>query len=169
MTIKKLSRITSNINKVRIPFSFLMKKCRLISSALLVVVVIGIIFIGTRNLKPLKKVCAGDVCIQTEVVATDKARRRGLMFRKNMPEDKGMLFVFEKEAWLRFWMKNVRFPLDIIWIDRNKKIVEIYEYALPCKDVCKTITPQATALYVLEVNAGFTKQHGIKISDSLNF
>jgi uncharacterized membrane protein (UPF0127 family) len=63
----------------------------------------------------------------------------------------------------------MRFPLDIIWIDRNKKIVEIYEYALPCKDVCKTITPQAAALYVLEVNAGFAKKQGIKIGDRLTF
>jgi hypothetical protein len=86
-----------------------------------------------------------------------------------MPQDRGMFFIFEQEALLSFWMKNTRFPLDIIWIGQNKKIVDIYEYALPCKDVCKTITPGANAQFVLEVNAGFAKRHGINIGDSLNF
>ena len=146
-----------------------MKKSRLIYLSLFFILVLGIIFITVSNIKPLKKVCARDFCIQTEVVATDKARQRGLMFRKSMPQDRGMFFIFEQEALLSFWMKNTRFPLDIIWIDQNKNIVDIYEYALPCKDVCKTITPQAHAQFVLEVNAGFAKRHGINIGDSLNF
>lgn len=146
-----------------------MQKSRLIYLGIAVVLFLGIILITASNIKQLKKVCVGELCIQAEVVQTDKARQKGLMFRKSMPQDRGMLFIFEKEALLSFWMKNTRFPLDIIWIDRNKKIVDIYEYALPCKDVCKTITAQVNAQFVLEVNAGFTKSHGIKIGDSLVF
>jgi hypothetical protein len=151
------------------PAVALMKKSRLIYLGLFAILVLGIVFIVASSLKPFKKVCIKDFCIQAEVVATDKARQRGLMFRKSMPEDRGMLFVFEKEALYSFWMKNTRFPLDIVWIDHNKKIVDIYEFALPCKDVCKTITPQKEAQFVLEVNAGFTKRHGIQIGDGLTF
>jgi uncharacterized membrane protein (UPF0127 family) len=145
-----------------------MKKFQLRYFGLFIGLVLGIIFVF-NTIKPLKKVCIRDVCIRAELAATGKIRQRGLMFRKSMPENRGMLFIFEKEALFGFWMKNMRFPLDIIWIGRNKKIVEIYEYALPCKDVCKTITPQAAALYVLEVNAGFAKKQGIKIGDRLTF
>ena len=146
-----------------------MKKFRLPHIGLFIILVLGTVFILSRSIKPLKKVCTKDICISAELATTDKARQKGLMFRKSMPQDRGMLFVFDKEAVYNFWMKNTRFPLDIIWIDQTKKIVDIYEYALPCKDVCKTIVPQAAALYVLEVNAGFTKRHGINISDSLSF
>ena len=146
-----------------------MKKSRLVYLGFFIVLVLGIVFIIFNSFKPLKKVCIKDVCIRAELATTDKARRRGLMFRKSMAEDKGMLFIFEQEFLAGFWMKNVRFPLDIIWIDSQKKIVDIYEYALPCKDVCKTISPKANALFVLEVNAGFVKKQGIKIGDSLIF
>ncbi len=146
-----------------------MKKTQKIYLGLFIGLAVVIIFIAAGNVKSLKNVCAKDFCIQAEVVRTDKARQKGLMFRKSMPQDQGMLFIFEKEGLLSFWMKNMRFPLDIIWIGWDKKIVDIYEYALPCKDVCKTITPQANAQFVWEVNAGFVKQHGIRIGDSLNF
>ncbi len=146
-----------------------MKKTQKIYLGLFIGLAVVIIFIAAGNAKSLKNVCAKDFCIQAEVVRTDKARQRGLMFRKSMPQDRGMFFVFEKDALLSFWMKNMRFPLDIIWIGRDKKIVDIYEYALPCKDVCKTIIPAANAQFVLEVNAGFTNRLGIKIGDSLNF
>lgn len=146
-----------------------MKKSRLIYLGLFIVLVLGIVFVISNSFKPLKKICIKDLCIRAEVVATEKSRERGLMFRKSMRQDQGMLFVFEKEALYNFWMKNTRFPLDIIWIDSQKRIVDIYEYALPCKDVCKDISPKATALYVLEVNAGLVKKHKIKIGVSLIF
>jgi uncharacterized membrane protein (UPF0127 family) len=146
-----------------------MKKSRFFYLGLIAVLGLGAILIVAGTIKQFKKVCAKNFCIQAELAATDKAREKGLMFRKSMPEDQGILFIFEKEALYNFWMKNTRFPLDIIWIDGNKKIVDIYEYALPCKDVCKTIAPRTKALFVLEVNAGFTKKYGMKIGDSLNF
>lgn len=146
-----------------------MKKSPLFFLGVFAVLSLGAILIVAGSFKRFKEVCISDLCIQAEVAATEKTREKGLMFRKSMPEDKGMLFVFEKEDFHNFWMKNTRFPLDIVWIDSNKKIVDIYEYALPCKDVCKTIAPQAEAHFVLEVNAGFTKKHGIKIGDALSF
>ncbi len=137
--------------------------------ALTFILIAGIIFILGSRIKPLKKLCVNNFCINAEIAANEKARHRGLMFRRSIPQDRGMLFIFKKEALYSFWMKNTRFPLDIIWIDSGKNIVSIYEYALPCKDFCKTITPQANAQFVLEVNAGFVRAHGIKIGDKLDF
>jgi uncharacterized membrane protein (UPF0127 family) len=80
-----------------------------------------------------------------------------------------MLFVYQEEGAHSFWMKNMRFPLDIIWIDRNNRIVDIYEFALPCKDFCKTITPRANAKLVLEVNAGFIAKNRIRVGNKVIF
>lgn len=71
------------------------------------------------------------------------------------------------ETTYSFWMKNIQFPLDIIWIGRNKKIVDIYPGALPCEDICKGITPAAAAKFVLEVNSGFAEKNNIKVGDVL--
>ncbi len=91
------------------------------------------------------------------------------MYRKSLPQDKGMLFVFEKEKIHPFWMKNMRFPLDIIWLDANKKIVDIYQNAQPCKETCDSIIPKSAATFVLEVNAGFVEKNKIKVGDRFEF
>jgi uncharacterized membrane protein (UPF0127 family) len=91
------------------------------------------------------------------------------MFRKNLANNQGMLFVYQDEGRHTFWMKNMRFPLDIIWIDSNKRVVDIYEFALPCKEFCKTISPQSAAKFILEVNAGFVRKHQIKIGNTVSF
>ena len=77
------------------------------------------------------------------------------MFVKEMPENEGMLFIFEKSGIYPFWMKNTLIPLDIIWLDENQNIVFIKKNALPCKeDPCPSINPNKTARYVLEINSG---------------
>lgn len=117
----------------------------------------------------IKKVCLRDVCVQAEIADTDVKRQQGLMFREGLPEDAGMLFIFEEEARYSFWMKNMRFPLDIIWIDKNKRIVDIKTDVPACNETCESLTPCDKTLYVLEVNAGFTKKNEIKIGDRVSF
>ncbi|MFH1888728.1 MAG: DUF192 domain-containing protein [Candidatus Omnitrophota bacterium] len=104
-----------------------------------------------------------------EVADSVDKRQKGLMFRKSLAVNQGMIFVYEEEGRHGFWMKNMRFPLDIIWIDRNHIIAGIYESALPCKDICKSIYSQANAKFILEVNAGFIRKHQIKIGDTASF
>jgi uncharacterized membrane protein (UPF0127 family) len=91
------------------------------------------------------------------------------MYRNKLLQNRGMLFVFEEEKIHTFWMKNMRFPLDIIWIDSDKKIVEIYKDAQPCKETCDSIIPKSRAKFVLEVNAGFVEKYKIKAGDKLEF
>ena len=82
------------------------------------------------------------------------------MFVSEMPEDEGMLFIFEESGVYSFWMKNTLIPLDIIWLDEDKNIVFVKHNALPCKtEVCPSINPNASARYVLEINAGLAEKY----------
>jgi uncharacterized membrane protein (UPF0127 family) len=91
------------------------------------------------------------------------------MYRNKLPQNKGMLFVFQEEQIHAFWMKNMRFPLDIIWADADKRIVDIRENALPCQESCPHIVPEFPAKFVLEVNAGFVENNNIQVGDKLEF
>jgi uncharacterized membrane protein (UPF0127 family) len=118
----------------------------------------------------MAKVCMNAVCLKASIADSDSTRSKGLMFRKELPENQAMLFIFDKEGPYGFWMKNTFIPLDIIWVSRDKEIVDIHAGALPCqKDPCRVITPRLPAKYVVEVNAGFTEKHKVKIGDKVRF
>ena len=93
---------------------------------------------------------------------------RGLMFRQHLPWNAGMLFAFNDEDPRTFWMKNTLIPLDMIFVDSDSKIVDIIENVPPCKlDECPTYPSKEPAQHVLEVNAGFVQDKGVKIGDHL--
>ena len=93
---------------------------------------------------------------------------RGLMFRKHLPGNAGMLFAYYDEKPRTFWMKNTLIPLDMIFVDGSSKIIEIKENVPPCaQDECPTYPSKEPAQYVLEVNAGFVQENGIKVGDRL--
>ena len=105
-------------------------------------------------------------------VADDEAERnRGLMFRDQMPADAGMLFVYDAERPLAFWMKNTRIPLDILYFDDQRKLVSARKNTPPCSlgDRCPPYPSAAPALYVLELNAGTAARLGVKDGDELVF
>lgn len=95
--------------------------------------------------------------IQAEVADTTQKRALGLMFRDSLPPNRGMLFTFfDSQEW-SFWMKNTRIPLDIIWMDKTKKIVHIEHNVPICTrsdDGCPNYQPNSPAMYVLELAAG---------------
>lgn len=130
-----------------------------------VVVVIILIYLFFNFLEP-KKVCFKDNCFFVEAAKTNTEREKGLMNRKKLDKNKGMLFIFDKEGIFPFWMKNTLIPLDIIWIDADKKVVYINENTQLCQNlICPSIIPSTKAKYVLEINAGLVKELNIKISD----
>jgi len=116
------------------------------------------------------RVCFKRHCFTVEIAKTPQERQLGLMFRKQLSLNRGMLFVFPEEKLYAFWMKNTYLPLDIIWLNKNKEIVFIKEGAKPClAETCALIEPTRSALYVLEINAGLVKETGMKIGDQLEF
>jgi uncharacterized membrane protein (UPF0127 family) len=114
-----------------------------------------------------------DKTYQVEIADDPASQQKGLMNRANLPTDQGMLFVFDKTNYYPFWMKNTLIPLDIIWIDNNKKVVFIKENAQPCSNVvqaiCQSVIPTKLAKYVLELNAGQVKEINLSVGDSIDF
>lgn len=120
--------------------------------------------------KGLKRgqVCFKDKCFDVELAQTQEEKERGLMFREKLDPNKGMLFIYEDEGIRSFWMKNVQFPLDIIWINEKKEVVFISENVQPCeKNLCSRIKTDIKAKYVLEINAGACKKGALKMRDNV--
>ena len=116
----------------------------------------------------------GNANIIVEIVDTDAARTRGLSGRATLGENRGMLFVFDTTTYQSFWMKDMSFPIDIIWLDDNWRVVDITQNILPPSTslgtgnfFLKTYSPRAPARYVLEVNAGFIAAHKITIGEQI--
>ncbi len=93
--------------------------------------------------------------VLAQLADTQEKRALGLMHRKTLPADQGMLFVFDFSDTHGFWMKNCQIPLDIVWLNGRKQIVHMERNLPPCKtDDCPTYTPAQPALYAVELQAG---------------
>ena len=106
-------------------------------------------------------VIVDNVRISVEIADNFETRAKGLMFRDPLPENHGMIFIFENEENYPFWMANMKFNLDIIWMDSKGEVVYIARNVAPCGVPCSAVDPKANAKYVLEVNAGFADRYKI--------
>ncbi len=111
--------------------------------------------------------------VTAEIAATDKEKKKGLSERESLPISEGMFFVYDRMAIYTFWMKDVQFPIDIIWIDEDKKIVYIAQNAQPEPDKndgeLKRYRPSGESQYILEINAGLAAANGLAIGDGVDF
>ncbi len=109
-----------------------------------------------------------EIKIFAETADNETELTKGLSGREKIPEDRGMLFIFPQEGILTFWMKDMKFPLDMIFLDSQFVIVDINENAQPCKTIqnCKIYFSKKPAKYVLEVNAGIVKKNNLKTGDN---
>lgn len=105
--------------------------------------------------------------IDMEIADNDQRRARGLMYRKSMPENAGMLFIHDKPDIQSFWMKNTYIPLDMVFVDAEKTIVTIRANAQPLREWSYTSTKPA--LYVVEVNGGYCAKNNIAVGDKIEF
>ena len=105
--------------------------------------------------------------VAVEVASTGPQRELGLMYRKHLDDNAGMIFVFPNEAPRNFWMHNTPIPLDMIFADANGVITGIVANAEPFSD--KLLGVEGNSEYVLEVNGGFCAKNGIKPGDRLDF
>ncbi len=119
--------------------------------------------------KPVMIVISG-VTLNVELAETAADQQRGLSGRDSMPLDHGMLFIFDYESNWSFWMYGMKFPLDIIWFDSGRRAVFIQQDLQPCAPAeCPIHTPPITAMYVLEVNAGFVITRHLALGDTFAF
>jgi len=131
----------------------------------------GLLFCQTvRQDKFIKIYLPDGKSVTAELAVTDEERQRGLMFREKLGLDQGMLFVFEEESKYAFWMKNTLIPLDMLWIDKDRRIVHIRRNVPPCKeDPCPSYGPDRAGIYVLELAAGAADRFALKLFDRLGF
>jgi uncharacterized protein len=112
------------------------------------------------------QICFPSRCVDIESVSEQNEMAKGLSGREQLKDGSGMLFIFHEDAKRRFWMKDMNFALDIIWINKDKKVVRILDNLQPCsKDECPLQEPKEPASYVLEVKAGFCSANHIKEGD----
>jgi hypothetical protein len=104
-----------------------------------------------------------------EIAADSASRERGYMGRERVGPREGMLFVFEADAPHAFWMKNCRVALDMIWLDRSRRVVWIAADRQPCPEAgeCPTIAPPSPARYVLELAAGTAALEKLRTGDDV--
>ncbi|OGH42574.1 MAG: hypothetical protein A3H79_03395 [Candidatus Levybacteria bacterium RIFCSPLOWO2_02_FULL_36_8b] len=145
-----------------------MKKAIILFIILVLIAVSGIIFQSYRKngISFLKspKATINNHYFNLTVVKTLKETQVGLSEKKSLDQNSGMFFVFEGPAFYSFWMKNMKFPIDIIFI-KGDKIVTIYENVNPPKTINESLStykPEEPADKVLEINAGLSKKYNIK-------
>ena len=111
--------------------------------------------------------------IRVELATDPVDQQRGLMYRTELPADRGMLFVFPQPGHHPFWMYHTLIPLDIIWLDANRSIVFLSAGTPPCQpeqgENCPNYGGEQSAQFVLELAAGVAAANGLKLGDTLRF
>ena len=126
-------------------------------------------FFGGKNndLRQVNMTISGQT-FRVEVADTWLSRMRGLQNRTGIAPDQGMLFVFPRESRPGFWMKDVSFPLDVVFLNQEKTIVEVFESLPPCNGgICPTYKPSQPVKYALELPAGTIKK--LNLSAGMSF
>jgi len=107
----------------------------------------------------------GNPKLEVELVTTEKEIQRGLMYRRTMPEEHGMLFRLADRSDHTFWMHNTCMPLDMLFVDDDGLIVGIVEGATPLTDTTRSVGCPSS--WVLETNAGWVRRHGVRAGQRL--
>ena len=108
-----------------------------------------------------------NITFNVEVAKTIEERRTGLMYRKKLLNNEGMLFIFPREKIIQLWMKNTYIPLDVIFISENKVIVDIKKNMEKLSETI--VKSKVKSRYALEFNAGLINKLDIKIGDKVLF
>lgn len=103
-----------------------------------------------------------------EIAESPEQQAQGLMFRDSLAEGHGMLFTYRRPQPQSFWMKNVKFPIDILFFDGEQQLINVAARARPCRrEPCRSYRSEGPAQYVLELNAGVAESLGVKPGDRL--
>lgn len=146
---------------------------RRLEIVLLTVALAAVIGLGTFKFfsdKPAagRTLQVGNHKYSLEVAKTEQEHDQGLSGRESLPKDRGMLFVFASEAQQCFWMKGMKFPLDIVWTDAHRKVVFLARNVSP-DSYPRTYCSGIPAAYVIELNSGEVDRAGIHKGQMLNF
>ena len=115
-----------------------------------------------------KQAMLGSTVYTLDIADTHVLQEKGLSFRESLSPQTGMLFIFHTPDVYQFWMKDMKFAIDIIWLDENKKVVYIEEFVDP-STYPQSFGPETPTQYVIEIPAGDTTKVGLKVGDLINF
>jgi hypothetical protein len=145
---------------------FLLKLIKIFVIAFVAAVILRFLPIQDLEIKHTGKIRVGTQVLTIEYASGNEKVAKGLSGRKELPKDHGMFFVFPTDGNYYFWMKDMLFPIDIIFLGSDYKIIDILYNAPPCgNDDCPKVSPQEKFRYVLEVNSGLSKENELKIGD----
>lgn len=139
-----------------------------------IIVLAAVVFITNHDKNQTTKtnlptIKIGETVIKVEIADTSEKRTLGLGGKPDLPQNEGMLFVFDNEDYHTFWMKDMNFPLDLIWIGSDMKVVDRFKNATPDTYPKYAFKPDRPAKYVLEVNAGWLEDNKINLGDKVVF
>jgi len=143
----------------------------IIKILLLIIILVVSIFILQFFIQPRDSLKINDMVFNVEIFDTNEEIKNGLSNRNEIKKNQGALFVFNEPGFYSFWMKNMLFPVDIIWINDKKEVVFIKKDFQPCRieEDCQNIIPNKKAKYVLEIKAGIADKIDIKIGNKTIF
>ncbi len=144
-------------------------KTKLISLIFLIVIALAFFYFDNNNSvadKPILNINNESIAL---IVADDQQEReKGLGDRDYISDYEAMIFVFEQPDIYEFWMKDMKFPLDIVWLNEKREVVYIKENAKP-ESYPESFVPPQKAQYVIEFNTGLVSKLGIKVGNILDF
>ncbi|MFA7662460.1 MAG: DUF192 domain-containing protein [Patescibacteria group bacterium] len=143
-----------------------------------IIIILILVLIGTNIYlffiyhKPNpKEICFKNNCFTFEIARTPRQKALGLMNRDLLDQTASMLFIYEDPKTMGIWMKNMKFPLDILWLNYEGEIVDFIKNAPPCQPnlVCPAYKPAESASYVLEINAGLIDKYSLELGNKAKF
>ncbi len=125
-------------------------------------------FSGKKGENNIEYVKINGQILKLDLAISSEEQAEGLSGRKVLADDAGMLFVFKESSLNFFWMKDMNFPIDIIWLDKNFRIIYFERNVLP-SSFPKIFGPKQNSKYVLEVNTGFSEKNNLKEGNLVQF
>ncbi|HEY3094689.1 MAG TPA: DUF192 domain-containing protein [Nitrososphaera sp.] len=131
---------------------------------------VGVATLSNNGFRQVK-ITVNGVDLVADIAETGDQQSKGLSVKDILNENEAMLFPFKKEGQHTFWMKGMKFPIDIIWIDSYKEVVHIEHSLDPCvpNSFCPTYTPSERSFYVLETAAGFAAKYNVTEGTPVEF
>lgn len=130
--------------------------------------IIATIFVFQFNKDKSPKLIINNKAVSLTIADNEEERHSGFGGVDSISDNQAMLFVFDKPDQYGFWMKDMKFPIDIVWLNENKEIIFIKENVSP-DTYPNTFIPSSKALFVIEFNAGFVSRNNIKVGNLINF
>ena len=156
-----LNKLSMDKNKIPVNFSF--------SCFFLIIFFVSLLFISQKHdLEDIKGVKIAGQNVEVDLALTKEIQAQGLSGRGELKTNKGMLFVFPQSGSYPFWMKDMNFPIDMIWLDENLRVVYIKRNARP-ESYPEIYESKILSKYVLEVVSGFADKNNLKEGDKIDF